>query len=231
MASEPAGPDLGRVFDTHVASEFESKDLEATMATMIDEPYVTHLPTLAGGVGAAEVRRFYDAHFIGHWPDDVAITHVSRTVGDDRVVDEMVMHFTHDRVMDTFLPGMAPTGRPVRLPVVVVAGFQDGKVAYEHIYWDQASLLVQVGALDASNLPVSGNEQAAKLLDKDRPCNGLIERAASHRPVPEIDERSGALARSGFSHVGTVPGTADLYQEGHGADERIRTSTPEGTGT
>jgi carboxymethylenebutenolidase len=183
MASEPAGPDLGAVFDTHVASEFETKDLDATMATMVDEPSVTHLPTLAGGVGAAAVRRFYDDHFIGHWPEDVAITRVSRTLGADRVVDEMVMHFTHDRVMDTFLPGVAPTGKPVRLPVVVVAGFEDGKVAYERIYWDQASLLVQVGALDPSDLPVSGDEQAAKLLEPDRPCNELIARAAN-RPEP-----------------------------------------------
>jgi carboxymethylenebutenolidase len=171
------GPDLAAVFDAHVASEFATKDLDATMSTMIDDPYVTHVPTLAGGVGAEEVRRFYGAHFIGMWPDDVTITPVSRTVGAERVVDEMVMDFTHDRVMDTFLPGLTPTGRPVRLPVVVVAGFDGGKVAYEHIYWDQASLLVQVGALDRSNLPVTGAEQAAKLLEKDRPCNELIGRA------------------------------------------------------
>jgi carboxymethylenebutenolidase len=181
MTSDPPCPDLGAVFDLHVASEFETKDLDATMATMAGEPHITHVPTLAGGVGAAEVRRFYGAHFIGNWPDDVAITRVSRTVGTDRVVDEMVMHFTHDRVMDTLLPGLAPTGRAVRLPVVVVAGFEDGKVAYEHIYWDQASLLVQIGALDASDLPVSGAEQAAKLLDKNQPSNQLIELAARRR--------------------------------------------------
>ena len=101
---------------------------------------------------------------------------MSRTVGADRVVDEMVMHFTHDRVMDTFLPGVAPTGKPSALPVVVVAGFEGGKVAFERIYWDQASLLVQVGLLDPSLLPVCGAEQAAKILDESRPCNGLIER-------------------------------------------------------
>lgn len=147
------------------------------MATMVDEPYVTHVPTLAGGVGGEDVRRFYASHFIGKWPDDVAITEVSRTVGKDRVVDEMVMNFTHDRVIDTFLPGLAPTGRSVQLPVVVVTGFEGDKVAYEHIYWDQASLLAQVGALDPADLPVSGPEQAAKLLDKSLPCNELIERA------------------------------------------------------
>jgi carboxymethylenebutenolidase len=171
---EPTRPDLGAMFDRHVEAEFEAKDVDATMATMVDEPYVTHFPTLAGGVGSEEVRRFYDAHFIGQWPEDVTITQVSRTVGTERVVDELVMSFTHDRVMDTFLPGLTPTGRSVRLPVVVVMGFEGDRVAYEHIYWDQASLLVQVGVLDGVSLPVSGAEQAAKLLDKDRPSNRLI---------------------------------------------------------
>ncbi len=127
------------------------------------------------------MRRFYGAHFIGEWPDNVSITEVSRTIGDNRVVAELVMNFTHDRVMDTFLPGIEPTGRSVRLPVVVVMGFEGDRVAYEHIYWDQASLLVQVGALDRSELPVSGDEQAAKLLDKNRPSNELIERAGRRR--------------------------------------------------
>jgi carboxymethylenebutenolidase len=171
------GRDLGAVLDTHVASEFETQDLETTMATMTTGPRVTHVPTLAGGVGAAEVRAFYDSYFIGHWPDDVAITHLTRTLGPDRVVDELIMHFTHNCVIDTLLPGVAPTGKPVRLPVVVVAGFKEGKVASEHIYWDQASLLVQIGVLDRSSLPVTGDEQAAKLLDEDRPCNELIEQA------------------------------------------------------
>ena len=106
---------------------------------------------------------------------------MGRTVGADRVVDEMVMRFTHDRVMDTFLPGVPPTGKPVRLPVVVVAGFEDGKVAYERIHWDQVSLLVQVAALDPSDLPASGDEQTAKLFEPDHPCNGLIARAANQR--------------------------------------------------
>jgi carboxymethylenebutenolidase len=171
-----ADPDLGAIFDLHVSSEFETKDLDATM---VGEPHVTHIPTLAGGVGAAGVRQFYQDHFIGHWPDDVGITHVSRTLGAERVVDEMVMHFTHDRMMDTFLPGVAPTGRHVELAVVVVAGFEGDKVASEHIYWDQASLLVQIGLLDPESLPVCGGEQAAKVLDQDLPCNGLIARAAA----------------------------------------------------
>jgi carboxymethylenebutenolidase len=168
--------DLGAIFEEHVADEFVEKDLVATMATMTAEPFVNHVPTMMGGVGGAAVADFYGNYFIGHWPEDTAIIPVSRTVGTDRVVDEMVMSFTHDIPMDTFLPGVAPTGRPVRLPVVVVMGFEGDKVAFERIYWDQASLLVQVGLLDESRLPVTGAIQADKVLDKDVPANHLLRR-------------------------------------------------------
>jgi carboxymethylenebutenolidase len=113
---------------------------------------------------------------VGHWPDDIEIIPVSRTVGTDQVVDETVLSFTHDIQMDTFLPEVAPTGRPVRLPVVVVMGFDGGKVAFERIYWDQASLLVQVGLIDETKLPVTGAAQAEKVLDKDLPANELLKR-------------------------------------------------------
>jgi carboxymethylenebutenolidase len=168
--------DLGAVFDEHVVHEFVAKDVAATMATMTPEPFVNHVPTMMGGIGGAAVADFYDKHFIGHWPDDTTITPVSRTVGSDKVVDEMIMNFTHDIVMDTFLPGVAPTGRPVRLPVVVVMGFEADKIAFERIYWDQACLLAQVGLLDESKLPVTGAIQAEKVLDKDIPSNRMLRR-------------------------------------------------------
>jgi carboxymethylenebutenolidase len=104
------------------------------MATMTDSPYLDHVPVMTGGVGADEVRRFYAEHFIGKWPQDTAITIVSRTVGPDQVVVEMVMSFTHDVEMDAIVPGVAPTGRPVELPFVVVMGFEGEKVTHEHIY-------------------------------------------------------------------------------------------------
>lgn len=168
--------DLGAIFDEHVADEFVAKDVTATMATMSPEPFVNHVPTMMGGVGGAQVADFYGKYFIGHWPKDTAIIPVCRTVGTDRVVDEMIMSFTHDVPMETFLPGVAPTGRAVRLPVVVVMGFEGDKVAYERIYWDQASLLVQVGLLDERELPVTGAIQADKVLDKDVPANHLLRR-------------------------------------------------------
>ncbi len=167
--------DLGAVFDAHVAAEFADLDLDAAMATMAGDPYVYHVPAMTGGVGTEGVRRFYGNHFIGKWPDDTEITPVSRTIGPDQVVDELILSFTHDIEMDAILPGVRPTGRPVRLAFCVVVGFENGKVAHEHIYWDQASLLVQVGLLDPAALPVTGAEQTENLLDRHaRPLNALI---------------------------------------------------------
>jgi carboxymethylenebutenolidase len=179
MATDRSGAsDLAAVFDDHVAAEFVDTDLDATMATMSDDPYVYHLPAMTGGVGFENVRQFYGDHFIGRWPQDIAITPVSRTVGDDQVVDELVLSFTHDVEMPQLLPGVAPTGRRVQLAFCVVVGFQDGKVAHEHIYWDQASLLVQVGLLDPAELPVTGAEQAGNVLDpRARPLNERIRRS------------------------------------------------------
>lgn len=171
-----AADDLSLVFDEHVASEFVAKDVAATMATMTADPFVNHVPTMMGGVGAAAVADFYRKYFIGHWPEDTTITPVSRTVGPDRVVEEMVISFTHDIAMPTFLPGVAPTGRAVSLPLVVVMGFEGQRVAYERIYWDQACLLVQIGLLDETSLPVTGAEQAHKVLAAELPSNTLLER-------------------------------------------------------
>jgi carboxymethylenebutenolidase len=172
-----AAIDLGAVFDAHVNAEFVEKDVAATMATMAPEPYLTHVPTLTGGTGRAQVERFYRDHFVGHWPDDVEVRPVSRTAGERRVVDELIVSFTHDREMRVYLPGVAPTGRRVVLPHVVVMGFDEaGRVAYEHIYWDQATLLVQVGLLDPKLLPVAGAEQAERLLDRTRPANEIDRR-------------------------------------------------------
>jgi carboxymethylenebutenolidase len=169
--------DPGAVFDAHVRAEFVERSVDATMATMNDAPYVTHVPVLTGGCGRDEVRHFYTNWFVGRWPADTEVTPVSRTVGQGRVIDELIVSFTHDREMPAILPGVAPTGRKVTLAHVVVMGIVDGKVTYEHIYWDQASLLVQVGLIDPAKLPVIGAEQARKLRDPTLPSNELIHRA------------------------------------------------------
>ena len=155
---------LGALFDGHIAREFADHDVNATMETMVPDPYVHCVPIMTGGVGSLGVRRFYSEHFINQIPKDAKVTPISRTVGKDQVVDEFILSFTHDTQWDYLLPGVPPTGKRVELPHVVVMKFKDGKVAHEHVWWDQASLLVQVGLLDPANLPVAGVEQARKLL-------------------------------------------------------------------
>jgi carboxymethylenebutenolidase len=166
--------DLAAMFDAHVKAEFQDLDLDATMSTMTDNPYVHHVPTITGGNGTAGVRDFYGHHFIGQWPDDTETRQVSRTVGENQVVDELMMTFTHDRPLDIMLPGIPPTGRRIAVPVVVVVGFEDGRVSHEHIYWDQATVLVQAGLLDPNGLPVVGSEQAEALLDQQHPKNEVF---------------------------------------------------------
>jgi carboxymethylenebutenolidase len=172
MSSDPKG--LGALFDAHTRAEFETRDIEATMATMGEVPHVTHVPTMTGGSGREAVRRFYETWFIGRWPQDTEVKLISRTTGENQLVDEVMISFTHDCEMPALLPGVKPTGRKVTIPFVVVVGCKDGKVEFERIYWDQASMLVQLGLIDPSSLPVSGAEQAARLLDPNLPSNTLI---------------------------------------------------------
>ena len=157
-------PNLGELCDAHIAREFADLDVDATMETMIPEPYVHCVAVLTGGFGGQGVRRFYREHFINQIPKDAKVTPISRTVGKDQVVDEFILSFTHDTQWDYLLPGIPPTGKRVELPHVLVMKFEDGKVAHEHVWWDQASLLVQVGLLDPAKLPVVGIEQAKRLL-------------------------------------------------------------------
>lgn len=139
-------------------------DLEATMATMVEAPHLINLASGTGGVGAEAVRAFYANQLIGQFfPPDVAFIPISRTVDGEQLVDELVIRFTHTEPMGHLLPGVAPTGRRVEMALVVIVGVRDGKVAYEHIYWDQAGLLVQLGLLDPTGLPV-GIDTAALLL-------------------------------------------------------------------
>ncbi len=168
---------LGAMFDAHTEAEFKLRDIDATMATMGEAPHVTHVPTMTGGNGRDAVRHFYETWFIGHWPEDLSITQVSRTESDTQVVDEVILSFTHDCEMPAILPGVKPTGRKVTIPFVVVVGGDGGKVHFERIYWDQASVLAQVGLIDAARLPVSGAEQAARLLDPTLTSNALIPKS------------------------------------------------------
>ena len=179
----PAQQTLNDLWEEHLRHEFATQDTKATLETMVPEAYVNHIPVLTGGVGHEELREFYSRHFIPRMPADTEIVPISRTIGTERLVDEMIFRFTHTIEMDWMLPGVAPTGRRVECPLVVIVHFRDGKLSNEHIYWDQASVLVQLGLLEAASLPVAGLETAKKLADPSLPSNHLIERAkaAGHR--------------------------------------------------
>ena len=166
--------DLVALREAHTRSEFETRDVDATMATMVESPYVNHIPTMAGGVGHDELKRFYKYHFIGANPPDTSMTLISRTVGADSLVDELLVSFTHTSEIDWMLPRIAPTGRKVEIPLVAIVHFRGDKLVHEHIYWDQASVLVQIGCLDPAGLPVAGVETARKAVDRTRPSNTLM---------------------------------------------------------
>ncbi len=171
--------DLNAMWERHGDCEFALRDVDATMATMVDEPYVNHIPTLTGGIGQRELYRFYKHHFIPGLPKDTKMVPISRTIGPDSVVDEVLFCFTHTQEVDFLLPGIAPTGKWVEVPLVVIIQFRGDKVAHEHIYWDSASALVQVGALDPKGLPTTGIDTARKAIDeKSIPSNRLMRRWA-----------------------------------------------------
>ena len=167
---------LSDLWEQHVYHEFAARDVPATMATMVAEPYVNHIPTMTGGVGAKQLARFYQHHFVHGNPQDMRMIPISRTVGALQVVDEFIMCFTHDSEIDWLLPGVAPTGKYVEIAMIGIISFRGDKLYHEHIYWDQASVLVQVGLLDPTGLPVAGIESARKLLDETIPSNRLMER-------------------------------------------------------
>jgi len=155
--------ELIRLWEEHIANEFQTHDTEATLDTMVPDAYVNHVPVLTGGYGREALRAFYSRDFIPAMPPDTAMTPISRTVGEDQLVDEMIFSFTHTQPMPWMLPGVAPTNRPVRIPLVAIVKFRDGKLAHEHIYWDQASVLKQIGLIADPALPVRGVETAEKV--------------------------------------------------------------------
>jgi carboxymethylenebutenolidase len=169
---------LSSAWDQHLASEFDAESADEALATMTAEPYVNVVPLMIGAQGRIELRDFYANHFLSQIPPDMEMVTVSRTIGRDQVVDELIMRFTHSIRLDWLLPGIPPTGKRVELPFVVIVQFEGDRVAHEHLYWDQASVLVQVGLLDRT-LPVRGGETAAQVLNPTQPMNELILRSAT----------------------------------------------------
>ncbi|KJX92560.1 hypothetical protein TI39_contig5841g00026 [Zymoseptoria brevis] len=198
LKSKMNGPyfDLELLWEEHTYYEFEARDVEATMMTMVEEPYVNHVPTLTGGIGRKALTDFYTNHFVFSNPKDTELELISRTVGIDRVVDEFIYKFTHDMMIDWLFPGVPPTYRYVQIPMMAIVNCRGDRLYHEHISWDQSTALRQIGALpeklplavDASKaatnghvngngvatgnnyeivLPVAGEDTVAKMRDKN----------------------------------------------------------------
>jgi carboxymethylenebutenolidase len=172
----PAQESLQALWEEHLQYEFGTHSTEDALSTMVEDAHVNHIPVMIGGVGKPALREFYSKYLIPQMPPDMELTLISRTIGTDQLVDEMVAKFTHTVWMEWILPGVAPTGKRVEVPVVAIVQFRDGKIAHEHIYWDQASVLVQLGMLDPGTLPVVGVDSARKAIDPNLPSNTLIDR-------------------------------------------------------
>ena len=152
--------ELERLWSEHLQGEFETKDVEATLATMVEDAYVNHVPVNTGGRGKTALRAFYRDDFIPSWPPDLGMRPVNRVVGAAQLVDELHLSFTHSKPMPWFLPGIHPTHRKIELDLVVVVEFRGDKVACERIYWDHATVLRQIGLL--KQCPVSSRLSAFK---------------------------------------------------------------------
>lgn len=163
------------VWEAHMAAEFEKKDADAAIATMTEHPVLIHVPVNTGATGKAALRKFYKEIFIPNLPPDAELQLLSRSVGQNRVIDEIILRFTHTLRMDWFAPGIEATGRRLAVPHVCVIAFENGKISSEHIYWDQATALAQMGVLN-KNLPLMDESQCDRLLDPNAPANQLIKR-------------------------------------------------------
>jgi hypothetical protein len=131
------------IFSPSQMPQQESRDAKKTMATMILEPYVNHVSCMTGGTGYKDLLNFYSNNFVTRSPPDTELVPISRTIGADRIVDEMVFRCTHTCEVEYFLPGVAPTNKKLEIFMVAIVNFRGPKLAFESLYWDHASALVQ----------------------------------------------------------------------------------------
>ncbi|KAE8371652.1 hypothetical protein BDV26DRAFT_302589 [Aspergillus bertholletiae] len=139
--------DLETIWDEHTYYEFTDRSVEHTMSTMVDQPYVNHVPTLTGGIGRENLTNFYEHNFIFNNSEDTDIELISRTLGIDRVVDEFIFKFTHDKELDWLIPGVPPTNKIVEVPFTAVVNIRGDRLYHEHISWDQGTVLMQLGLM------------------------------------------------------------------------------------
>jgi hypothetical protein len=180
--------DIEKTWEEHLKHEFKTRNVDDLMKTMVEVPYINHVPTMTGGLGRQELRDFYQEFFIRGNPPSLSVKLVSRTIGVDKVVDEMAVHFKHTQEVPWMLPGVPPTNRNVEIALVSIVGFRGGKVFHENVYWDQASVLYQLGLLDiryipakmkhlgVEVLPISGKESTRKVVDeRSETSNEMID--------------------------------------------------------
>jgi len=174
---------LNDLWEEHLRTEFAAHSADEAITTMVANPLVNQVPVMIGGNGREELHEFYAKHFLPQIPPDTDMVPVSRTIGQGRLVEEMIFRFTHTIPMDWMLPGIPPTGKRVEVAMLVVVQFEGDKLAHEHLYWDQASVLVQLGLLQREGLPVVGVEGARSVLNRSMPLNELLRRAnrTTHR--------------------------------------------------
>jgi carboxymethylenebutenolidase len=165
------------LWDKHLESEFAHKSPEEALKTMTDNPRVTIVPSMIGGKGTEELRNFYARHFLNQLPPDMEVTSVSRTIGQGRVVDELVLKFTHTVQMDWVLPGIPPTGKRIEFAMAVVVYTEGDRISAENLYWDSATILKQAGLITDPKLPILGAEHAQNMLSHTAPLNDLLRRA------------------------------------------------------
>jgi carboxymethylenebutenolidase len=168
---------LNDVWNEHLRAEFAAHSPDEALATMVAHPRVHQVPVMIGGEGRDEVYAFYARYFLPQIPPDMDTVPVSRTIGQGRLVDEMIVRFTHTIPMAFILPGIPPTGKRVEVALVVVVQFDGDQMVHEHLYRDQASVLVQLGLLPPEGLPVVGAEGARSVLDRSLRLNTLLHRA------------------------------------------------------
>jgi carboxymethylenebutenolidase len=188
---------LAGVWDEHLRAEFQARSVKETLATMVANPSLHLAPVMLGASGKEEVSEFY-RRFMSQIPSDTEIVPVSRTVGQGRVVEEIIFRFTHDVQMDWMVPGIPPTGKRVEIPLLIVIQFDGDKMVHEHLYWDQASVLVQLDVVSPSRLPVVGAESARSIIDHSIPLNGLLRlsrETAGASPWPRRDPQPAMLLK------------------------------------
>jgi carboxymethylenebutenolidase len=146
----PEHVDIETVWDDHISATFSGCETGVQTAGATS---TLCMPTLVAGIREEQLRKFYESKVAGS-PASLKMQLVNRIVGSDKIVDEMVVKFTHTCEVPWMLPGVVATGKEVEVLVVWMVMVRGGRVVHERLYWDQAGVLVQLGLIETAGLPV-----------------------------------------------------------------------------